>query len=214
LLPIYFFQILTALNLLDEDKIDWPGRYCSQEERFLRYTGVVYAGYAIVGVGSVLMVEYFIWKEVKCCGAFVFNWVNFAGRLYVVVVLRVSYECGRNFHSADDVSGYEVYDDYGIQVSSVDISNSYERLIIGLALAAAITVLFCVDNADRIKERHVFLFVDYSKLLWFVLVRYPLTIGLQALSSLISIVNVRPAAPSETYPRNFPSSGELCGHQI
>jgi hypothetical protein len=213
LLPIYFFQILTALNLLDEDKIDWPGRYCPQEARFLRHTGVVYSGYAIVGVGSVLMVEYFIWKEVKYCGAFVFNLMNFAARLYVVVVLRVSYVCSLNAHSADDVSGNEVEDDYALQVPSVD-DVSYIRLIIGLALAAAITVLFCADNADMIKERHVWVLADYLKLLWFVLVRYPLTTGQQAVISLMSMMSVRPVAPSETYPRNFPSSGELCGHQI
>jgi hypothetical protein len=171
--PIYFFQILATLNLLDA-KIDWLGQYCAPEARFVRETGALYVGYVLIGVGLIVTVEYFLWKEIKLCAAFVFSLMNVLARSYFLVVMRSSYACV--YHPpADDAYGYDIVGDYAVVVSSTN-SAAYIRLIIGLAWSLAVTVLFCYDNADMIKERHVWLLADYFRFLGLVLVKYPRSI--------------------------------------
>jgi hypothetical protein len=174
--PIYFFQILAALNLINEARINQSKimRASPEEGQLICQTEVVYVGYALVGIGVTLAVGYFLLKEVKFCGAFVFNLANVAAHLYAVVVLRTTYFLNGHYHSSDDVYGDYVFDDFTTEESSTALM-SYDRLIIGFTLAVAVAVLFFYDNAVMIKDRHIWVLADYLRLLWFILVRYPLS---------------------------------------
>jgi hypothetical protein len=209
LLPMYFFQILAALNLIDEAKIrlSASSRY-SEEGQFVCLTKLVPVGYAVVGIGSALMVEYFLFKEVKFCAAFVFSVANFTAHLYAVIVLRSYYAPGGRFHSGDDLYSNGTFDDYTTQSSSV-AQMPYDRLIVGLALATAVTALYCYDNFAIIKERQIWVLADYFKLLLFIFVRYPLSVVQRAFcaSAMLSYISQR--VPQVLYSHHARKSQSL-----
>jgi hypothetical protein len=118
---------------------------------------VMYGGYAVISVGSVLLLEYIMWKRVKCCGAFWFLWANVAVRALALHALSANQLC-------------EIDEN-----SEVETHPEYVRLMAGFILSAIFTVTFCYDNAAGIWKRHVWLLMDYFRLLWFLLAIFPMS---------------------------------------
>jgi hypothetical protein len=153
----YFFLFMTMMEVILIENTHMAAAACSTID-IGRLKNVIFGGYAVISMGSVLLLEYIVWKRVKCCGAFWFLWANVAVRALALHALSSNQLC-------------EIDDDY----SEVEMRPEYVRLMAGFILSAIFTVTFCYDNAAGIWKRHVWLLMDYFRLLWFLLVIFPMS---------------------------------------